>query len=67
VEIVGVDGGATPDPKARRGVTVAADVKGDAFLLQQRREPLGEVGLGVRRQGGDLGRHDLEADRGVGA
>src|SRR4051812_29749684 len=34
VDVGGVDGCAAPDPQARRGVAVAADVQRHAFLLE---------------------------------
>ncbi len=58
--IRGLDRGAAPDAQAGRGVAVAADVQGRAFLLQQAAgQLLGEVGLGVVRQAGDARIDDL--------
>ena len=47
IEVGGFHRSTTPDPKTRRGVAVAANVQGDTFLLQQVRQLLGNVGLGV--------------------
>ena len=49
-----LDRGAAPDAQARRRVAIGADVECDLFLLEQTREALGERGLRVGRQRGDL-------------
>ena len=67
LDVLGLDGGAAPDAQAGRRVAIMRDVEGRAFLLDQRDQLLGEVGLRVRRQRGDRGIDHLQAHRGVGA
>src|ERR1022692_4567797 len=54
-----------PDAQARRGVAVIGDVVGDAFLLEQAGERLGERRLFVGRQPGHRRIDHLQAHRGV--
>jgi hypothetical protein len=58
---------AAPDPEARRGVAITADIEGDALFFEQAGERLGEIRLGVGRQSEHLGVDHGQADRGVGA
>ena len=58
---------AAPDAQARRRVAVIGDVVGDAFLLQQAGERLGERRLFVGRQPRHRRIDHLQAHRGVRA
>ena len=50
-DILRLDGGAAPDAQARRRVAIVGDVVGDAFLLEQAGERLGEGRLRIARDG----------------
>src|SRR5712671_5981097 len=52
-EIAALDGGAGPDPQARRRLAVRRDVVGDALLLEQLGDLAPDRNLGVRRQRGE--------------
>src|SRR6478736_9976920 len=62
-----VHGGAAPDPQARGRIAVMREIVAGAFLLHERHELLGEIGLRVGRQRSDRGIDHLHADRGVGS
>src|SRR3546814_14955251 len=59
--------GAAPETKAHRRVAVAADVVGDALLLQQGGDALGRRGLRLGIERAEPGIDALQADRGAGA
>jgi hypothetical protein len=64
LDVGGVDGRAAPDAQARRGVAVAGDVEGGAFLLEQLHGHLLDPGfVGAVDGQADAG---LRADRRVG-
>ncbi len=66
-DVLGIHRGAAPDAQARRRVAVVREIVAGAFLLHQRDELLGEVGLRIGRERGDRGIDHLQAHRGVGA
>ena len=54
LDVGGLDRRAAPDAQARRRVAIGADVVGDLLLFEQRRPALGEGGLRVGGERGDL-------------
>ena len=63
LDIGGVDGRAAPDAQARRGVAIAGDVVGGAFLLEQAGDLLDEGLVGALDGQADAG---LRARRRIG-
>ena len=71
LEVGGLDGRAAPDAQARRRVAIGADVVGDAFLLEQRDDALGERRLrrpsSAATTGSTIDRHTEVLERVAGS